>query len=138
MIYKLNYGELPTGSDVQDYYFGSFSELTEFVQAVTKDKHCAVFLYQYGKHEDISAEIDTLENPIIITPNRDKLLTHVFNNRLHEFHVLFEYESYEDAFATAKDLLEHHPLCYGTNIRSIDATATMTAPQTLKGTKKKL
>jgi len=113
MLYKLYYGELPMDTDVQEYNFDTFSDLTEFIQSKTRDKHRTVFLYQYGKYSEMChVDLESLENPIIITPSRDKLLQFVFNNRLYEHHIVFEQESFIDSFAIAKDLVEYHPLCY--------------------------
>jgi len=108
---------MSTDSGIQEYYFEVFSDLMGFIQDKLKDKHDIVFNYHYGKNMDVceNVDIDTIENPIIITPNKDKLLSQIYLNDQHKIHAIFENGSYEDAFSIALAMTEPHPLSYSKN-----------------------
>lgn len=110
MKYELHFAELPLGRDIPCLQFDSWNELAEAaVSKLSKKRDDRVYLYQFGG----------LENPIIISCNAYHLIKYFETDDLRLStccffkHFIQEYESYEDAYSVAKDMMEEHPLCYG-------------------------
>lgn len=109
MGYKLFYASLPLGNDVKENRFNTWSELVTYLKnEMDKKKDDRVYLYSYGG----------LENPIIVSCNPFHILRHFmtidtpFSAIGFNEHHIHEYQSYEDAYKVAKDMMEAHPLCY--------------------------
>ena len=103
MWYSLNLARLSLGSEIEEVKLGSYNDLKELIDAyfatTGKDR---VYLYQYGG----------LENPIIISCNPEHIYKAFYDNTGFREHHIHEYESYDDAYKVAKDMMEGHPLCY--------------------------
>ena len=98
---KLHYAELPLGSEIKEIEFPLYFGLERRLIEILKDKKDdRVYLYSYGG----------LENPIIISCNPAHIRMAI-RSGFSEHH-LHEYETYEDAYKVATDMMEEHELCY--------------------------
>jgi hypothetical protein len=109
MKYELHYAELPMDADIPCLSFNGWNELAKTaIEKLNSKDDKRVYLYQYGG----------LENPIIISNNPYHLVKYFETDELRLStcgffkHFIQEYESYEDAYAVAKDMMEPHELCY--------------------------
>jgi hypothetical protein len=109
MKYELHYAELQDTENIPCYTFDAWNDLAQFaIDRLNAKDNKRVYLYQYGG----------LENPIIISNNPFHLVKYLETDDLRLStcgffsHHIQEYNSYEDAYAVATDMMEPHPLCY--------------------------
>ena len=103
--YKLNFSELNSNSDVECLEFTSAKKRASFIAdrvIASNPKRVFTFIVKYSDNDELS-DVYVFENWTCIQS--------IVETRWKDFW-LFEWESYEDAYANALDLKEVSPLCY--------------------------
>jgi hypothetical protein len=103
--YELHYAALPLGTDIITTTFQTWGELSLYaIDKLIENDNNKVYLYTNNY----------MVNPIIISHNRVKIIDCFAKKKSDEYkHYVQEYESYEDAYGVALDMMEEHELCYG-------------------------
>ena len=105
MKYKLHYAELNSDSDIELIEFDSIEERQDFIADKTISVKQKVFTLIIHWSENSDDDLGVY----IFDCFRD--IEKIVLQRAVVFS-LFEWESYEDAYANALDLKELNPLCY--------------------------